>query len=104
VSPDLAGATVRIPVTPRHASIIHGGDYNPMHSSEQFSMNCSVVFADSCRPRPHETHTDPSTGVPLTEQIVLGVKAWISSREARPAPACLRSARWPPSTASAVFR
>ncbi|WP_404992408.1 PLP-dependent aminotransferase family protein [Cupriavidus pauculus] len=27
---------------------------------------------------------DPSTGVPLTEQIVLAVKSWISSREAAP--------------------
>lgn len=27
---------------------------------------------------------DPSTGIPLTEQIVEGVKAWIGNREARP--------------------
>ena len=27
---------------------------------------------------------DPNTGVPLTEQIVLAVKSWISSREALP--------------------
>jgi hypothetical protein len=53
-----------------------------MHSSEQFSMNCSVVFADSSPPPPAapamKLVLDPSTGVPQTEQFVLAVKAWVS--------------------------